>query len=463
MSGKRSYKLAIVKLVVALALALTAWPPLARPAAAATYTVNVTSDENDGSCSDGDCSLRDAIILANTNPGADTISFNIPGCGGVCTIQPASSLPALSDGDTTIDGYSQPGAAPATDSSAATLLIQIDGSLAGDRGFEITSANNAIRGLAINRFPGQGISIQGSGAMTNTISGNAIGANAAGTAALGNSDGVYIGGAPNNTVGGDAAREGNLISGNDGDGVAISGSDATNNVVSGNTIGINATSSSGLGNATGISISDGAQHNTIGGSPGGRNVISSNARNGVAIAGSGTAYNTVSNNIIGAGSNGTGSFGNGQGVTISSGAQDNTIGPDNLIVHNTGDGVEVNGGSTAGNIITQNSIFSNSLGIDLVSDANGGIAAPVIVTTTGTSGVVGTTCPNCTVEVFKNGDTDGEGETHVASATATAAGNFTVDVGSPDVPYLTATTTDAISGTSEFSAVFTFAPTGSQV
>jgi len=96
------------------------------------------------------------------------------------------------------------------------------------------------------------------------------------------------------------------------------------------------------------------------------------------------------------------------------------------------------------------------MGIDLRNGANGGIAAPVIVTTTvGSVDIVGTACPNCTVEVFENGDTDGEGETYVGDTTANASGAFTVTVSSLSDPYLTATATDAVSGTSEFSAVFT--------
>ncbi|MDY7080115.1 MAG: choice-of-anchor Q domain-containing protein [Chloroflexota bacterium] len=46
--------------------------PVAR---AAGFTVDVFTDENDGSCSDGDCSLRDAIIIANDNGEADTITL----------------------------------------------------------------------------------------------------------------------------------------------------------------------------------------------------------------------------------------------------------------------------------------------------------------------------------------------------------------------------------------------------
>ena len=42
----------------------------------ATYVVNTTTDERDGNIFDGDVSLRDAIEVANNNPGRDTIRFN---------------------------------------------------------------------------------------------------------------------------------------------------------------------------------------------------------------------------------------------------------------------------------------------------------------------------------------------------------------------------------------------------
>ena len=50
-------------------------------------------------------SLRKAIQDANTNPGSDTIQFDIPGAGPH-TIRPGSELPALT-GPVLIDGYSQ--------------------------------------------------------------------------------------------------------------------------------------------------------------------------------------------------------------------------------------------------------------------------------------------------------------------------------------------------------------------
>ncbi|MBI4829436.1 MAG: right-handed parallel beta-helix repeat-containing protein [Nitrospinae bacterium] len=55
----------------------------AAPARAATFTVTKGADTNDGVCA-ADCSLREAITAANTNPGADTIT--IPASGSTYLI-----------------------------------------------------------------------------------------------------------------------------------------------------------------------------------------------------------------------------------------------------------------------------------------------------------------------------------------------------------------------------------------
>lgn len=47
----------------------------ALPSVADDFTVTTTSDRNNGACQGGDCSLREAIIAANLNPGADTITL----------------------------------------------------------------------------------------------------------------------------------------------------------------------------------------------------------------------------------------------------------------------------------------------------------------------------------------------------------------------------------------------------
>jgi CSLREA domain-containing protein len=295
----------------------------------------------------------------------------------------------------------------------------------------------------------------------NTVSGNYIGTDKNGTADLGNGDdGVYIHSAQNNTVGGDTAGERNVISGNGQTGVVIYGSDAMGNTISGNYIGIDANGTLDRGNAwNGVVIGSGAQNNTVGGDTAGeRNVISGNDQTGIYLAGDNVMSNTILGNYIGTDKDGLGDLGNGffGGVYFDGGVQNNTLGPGNVIAYNGDDGVGVNGAGARGNTITQNSIFSNTMGIDLVSGANGGILPPIIITTTqGSVNIVGTACAGCTVEVFRNGDTDGEGETYIGATTATAGGAFTLTVSSLSQPYLTATATDAISGTSEFSGVFT--------
>src|SRR5438094_308822 len=87
-----------------------------------TYTVTTAADSGAGS-------LRQAILDANGNAGADTIAFNITG-SGVQTITPATSLPVITDA-VTINGYSQPGASANTNGpnqgTNAVILIEIDG------------------------------------------------------------------------------------------------------------------------------------------------------------------------------------------------------------------------------------------------------------------------------------------------------------------------------------------------
>ena len=104
--------------IVCLGLALPA-----APAEGATFTVTTTADSGPGS-------LRQAILDANGNPGADTIAFAIPG-SGVQTLDVSSAL-TITD-PVTIDGYTQPGSSPNTDpqSDNAILLIDLQGSRHG--------------------------------------------------------------------------------------------------------------------------------------------------------------------------------------------------------------------------------------------------------------------------------------------------------------------------------------------
>jgi hypothetical protein len=413
------------------------------------------------------------IEFDGTNAGAGVDGFNLNSSNNLIRGLAINRFSAygvriygsFTTGNTVSGNYIGTDANGTTDLGNAYDGVRIGGSAQNNTiGGDVAGERNVISG---NDW--SGVYISGSDTTGNTVSGNYIGTDASGTTDLGNAyDGVRIrDGAQNNTIGGDAAGERNVISGNDEQGVYISGSGTMSNTVSGNYIGTDASGTLDRGNTwSGVYIDSGAQNNTIGGDTADeRNVISGNDTSGVYIYSSDTTGNIVSGNYIGTDASGTASLGNNvYGVRIRGGAQNNTVGPGNVIAHNGSDGVEVNESNTTGNTITRNSIFSNTMGIDLTNNANGNIAAPVIVTTTvGSVNVVGTACASCTVEVFENSDTDGEGETYVGDTTATASGAFTVTVSSLGDPYLTATATDSISGTSEFSAVFTSTVTGRNI
>ena len=100
---------------------------------------------------------------------------------------------------------------------------------------------------------------------------------------------MLIEGASDNTVGGTTAAARNVISANQW-GIRLDGSTATGNLVEGNYIGTDVTGTLPLGNEIdGIIFSTSASNNTIGGTATGQgNMIAFNARYGVYVE-SGTA------------------------------------------------------------------------------------------------------------------------------------------------------------------------------
>src|SRR4030095_6600236 len=157
---------------------------------------------------------------------------------------PLSALPTIT-GPVTIDGTTQPG-------FSGTPIIEINGSSTppGTNGLLITAGSSTVRGLLINRFPGNSdaIEIQTNGG--NIVEGNFLGTDFAGNVAQPNGIGVFINGSPNNTVGGTTLSARNLISGNGGAGIRILGVSSTGNVVRGNFIGTNSSGVADLGNGT---------------------------------------------------------------------------------------------------------------------------------------------------------------------------------------------------------------------
>jgi len=353
-------------------------------------------------------------------------------------------------------------------------------------GGAVSGAGNVISGNSTN-----GLQMD---AGPNTVQGNVIGLNAAGTAAIANTNmGLYIGGGSGHTVGGTSSLQRNVISGNGG-GIFVNAGGS--NTFQGNYIGTAADGASAIGNSGYFGLElYGTGNNTVGGTVAGAgNLIS-----GQTTAGKGGIYlasnsNTVQGNNIGTNAAGTAGLANaGPGVAIvASSITGNTIGgtaagAGNVIAYNGQQGVAVTGGSSTGNKISRNAIYSNTgIGIDIAAggrNANNGTksatlgnqemdtpvltAAIVNGSTMVVSGYVGSaasqsTFGSATVEIFKvasDGTGYGQGQTYLGSATADANGNFSAQsiavsgVAPGDV--VTATATDASGNTSEFSANFT--------
>ncbi len=391
--GMRS--LAPLGLVCFLQFSVTAAP-------AATFTVTNTNDS-------GPDSLRQAILDANTSPGADTIAFNIPGAG-VHTVSPFSPLPALTDdAGVTIDGYTQPGASPnaLAVGDNAILLVALNGALAGtpSTGLTLQSSMNLVRGIILDGFD-RGLAVRlGSG---NSVKGCFVGTTPSGLSASSNRVGILVAvlnpgidSINGSVIGGNDPASRNIVSGNSLTGVGI-GYGASGAVIAGNYIGTDATGGAALPNASdGIALTAAAD-TVIGGSAGGAgNVISGNLGAGInAGLGAGTV---IQGNLIGTNASGISALPNRTG--ISDGQSLGTViggtasGARNIVSGNTGTGIFIffksERTSVIGNFIGTDITGRSSLGngqngvsIRLLStDVTVGGDAPNVIAYNGAAGV----------------------------------------------------------------------------
>ena len=268
---------------------------------AATFTVDTTSNSSLTACTTaaGDCSFSGAIVAANATAAADTIAFAIPlgdpGCdagSGVCTITPTPGSSRDITQPLVIDGYTQPGAVPNSNSPTqgglnGALKIQLDGNNGGNTGLSLSSSTpSVVRGLVINRFNSRA-AIQLQSTAAHRIEGNYIGTDPSGTLARPNNEfGILVNGQGGAyVIGGLTPDARNLISGNQVDGLhfqtGFQGGPSDGMRIQGNLIGTTASGLAPLVNGAvavggrGIVLvtgSGGAQNILVGGSD-------SNARN----------------------------------------------------------------------------------------------------------------------------------------------------------------------------------------
>ena len=380
------------------------------------------------------------------------------------------------------------------------------------------AARNTIGGTSAgtrNLISGQtnsdGVWIGDAGSAHNVVVGNYIGVDVSGAKPIPNrNNGIVLAdGAISNRIGGAAAAERNLVSGNGSNGVYINGSSAANNSVTGNYIGVDASGKAIVENAgNGVTISNGAHSNRVGGTTSGeRNVISGNREAGVGLLHSGTMSNTVTGNFIGVdvsgglalgnrwgvgcwsnaqrntfadnviggnrehgiylnnchgntiANNGIGVDATGQvdlgnanrGIDLCCGSQGNGIGPDNRVAFNKDRGIVLANVATLYNTITRNAIYSNiSLGIDNSDGSNTELSPPALIQVSADTVIGIAPVASAVVEIFS--DDGSEGRIYEGSATAGVDGSFTFSkTGGFHGPNLTATATDADGNTSEFS------------
>jgi CSLREA domain-containing protein len=371
----------------------------------APATITVTTTADDITPNDGSVSLREAITAINAgnnlgdpditaqNPGTfgtnDKINFNIPGTSplqinvGSSASAPSVPLPNILK-PVVMDGTTQAG-------FSGTPLIVLNGANAGaaangldiQLGAQVLAGSVVVKSLVINQFTGNGIvvgpnNLTGFGITPVTISGNYVGTNAAGTAAVANLvDGIFIDAGNSNHTGLSTSNNlisNNVISGNGADGVEISAGNgiAAGNTLTGNFIGTNAAGTAALANAVnGVFVA--ASGNNIG-AAGSRNVISGNAADGILIGGTlanPVVNNTVANNFVGVDSTGNVALGNQSfGIEVS-GGNSNSIGGN--VVGGNSDGIEIdNGGQT--NIVEGNFVGVGANGSTPVGNKFHGIA-----------------------------------------------------------------------------------------
>ena len=152
--------------------------------------------------------------------------------------------------------------------------VYINQSAGNTVGGTVPDARNVISGNCSDGYGNVTISYDES-VTDNVVVGNYIGTDVTGTLDLNDiGGGVYVGGGPNNTVGGTAAGSRNVIAGNGSDyvGADVGIIGVTNCLVQGNYIGTDPTGQAGVGTSpsgTSVGLDAGAANNTIGGTAAG--------------------------------------------------------------------------------------------------------------------------------------------------------------------------------------------------
>ncbi len=397
---------------VALAaiVAACAWTGVAH---ASTFTVTTDADGTHGGCTTP-CTMRDAILAANANPGSDTITFTVG------SVWPQTPFPAIT-GPTLVDGTTAPGGTLGINNftvqtgaglvlAGAGITLDHVAALFFDIGVRVLApGGDTIIGGDFSQTTVAGISVEGSSGNTisniksngghfgvlvtgaslgNHVSGSTFDDDyAAGVGVGPGADGTYIesntftrGGegvlvqSANNVIGSPGA--GNSVKHVGGHGITLDGPLATGNQVQGNVVGSDDNSGYTDTGLSGIYV--GGPHNLVGGTtPGERNVVyntsiaGTNISGGIFLVASG---NQVSGNYVGVDETGTQCRANvNQGIDDEAGGNvigGNVPGAGNLVSCSQFYGIRV---AKGGDVIAGNFIGPDVTGTVRLGNTWGGI------------------------------------------------------------------------------------------
>lgn len=366
-----------------------------------TFTVNTSDDVDTGACTSAHCSFREAINAVNARASlltfhVDAIVFSLPlvahlDCtptllgGSLCrtVLGPnpivTSGLPALAD-TMNINATTQPG-------FSGSPIVELRGAAGSSVGLSLkrSAGSSTIRGLSITGFGGAAIDDR---ADNSVIAGNFIGLEPSG-AVRANDFGILVT-ADGVSIGGSAASDRNVISGNTHDGIRIclpsqctflsgSGGAGQNTRVLGNYVGTNSAGTAAAGNDIGVHVVGGGFNTTFnvcnpsaaGSVIGGGNVISGNRSTGVAVDECASGA-TVTQNRIGTNAAGTAAVANGaDGVKATNSIGTSVSG--NLVSGNANDGINISIHGQSANSVLGNHVGTDASGTQPIPNLGNGL------------------------------------------------------------------------------------------
>ena len=344
----------------------------------------------DGFTAPGAAAPTPFISIHGAGTGASPINngFNVSATGAGSTIRGFAVYRILNDAiyisaatNVTVEGcwigLMQDGTVPA----AANDKVNGHGIYltAGSHSCIIGTSGAAGRNV-ISGTLGHGVVVVGSNNVN--FKNNYIGTNTTGTAAIANSNnGINIDNSTGTIIGGGAANEGNLISGNTQSGVIIANA-SSNPVIKGNKVGTNALGTAAIPNGeSGLNIFTNVLTPIIGGAlPGEGNLLSGNALSGINLT-IGCHGAVIKGNLIGVNSTGTAAIGNKQHGIYINGSNNAIVGgstkAERNIISGNGDaggenGLSINGCN--GHTIQGNFCGTSSNGLAAIPNFDTGLS-----------------------------------------------------------------------------------------